>query len=378
MSERDYYEVLGVSKDASSAELKKAYRRLAMKFHPDRNQDNPEAESKFKEAKEAFEVLDNPQKRSAYDQYGHAGVNQNGSFGQGQGGGDFGDIFGDVFGDIFGGGRGGRGGQRVHRGDDLQYNLSVSLEDAVAGTEVKLDIPTLVGCNTCDGSGAKPGTSPSTCSTCNGMGQVRMQQGFFSVQQTCPNCRGTGQMISDPCGDCQGKGRTREEKTLSVKIPAGVDNGDRIRLAGEGEAAEKGGTPGDLYVMIRVKDHAIFERDGSDLHCAMPVDLVTAALGGDLEVPTLGGKVNLKVPAGTQSEKVFRLRGKGVKSVHGGPIGDLMCHIKVETPVNLTSEQKDILNQFNATMSGNKGEKHSPQRHSWLDGVKNFFDDMRG
>lgn len=378
MSERDYYEVLGVSKDASSAELKKAYRRLAMKFHPDRNQDNPEAESKFKEAKEAFEVLDNPQKRSAYDQYGHAGVNQNGGFGQGQGGGDFGDIFGDVFGDIFGGGRGGRGGQRVHRGDDLQYNLSVSLEDAVAGTEVKLDIPTLVGCNTCDGSGAKPGTSPSTCSTCNGMGQVRMQQGFFSVQQTCPNCRGTGQMISDPCGDCQGKGRTREEKTLSVKIPAGVDNGDRIRLAGEGEAAEKGGTPGDLYVMIRVKDHAIFERDGSDLHCAMPVDLVTAALGGDLEVPTLGGKVNLKVPAGTQSEKVFRLRGKGVKSVHGGPIGDLMCHIKVETPVNLTSEQKDILNQFNATMSGNKGEKHSPQRHSWLDGVKNFFDDMRG
>lgn len=378
MSERDYYEVLGVSKDASSAELKKAYRRLAMKFHPDRNQDNPEAESKFKEAKEAFEVLDNPQKRSAYDQYGHAGVNQNGGFGQGQGGGDFGDIFGDVFGDIFGGGRGGRGGQRVHRGDDLQYNLSVSLEDAVAGTEVKLDIPTLVGCNTCDGSGAKPGTSPSTCSTCNGMGQVRMQKGFFSVQQTCPNCRGTGQMISDPCGDCQGKGRTREEKTLSVKIPAGVDNGDRIRLAGEGEAAEKGGTPGDLYVMIRVKDHAIFERDGSDLHCAMPVDLVTAALGGDLEVPTLGGKVNLKVPAGTQSEKVFRLRGKGVKSVHGGPIGDLMCHIKVETPVNLTSEQKDILNQFNATMSGNKGEKHSPQRHSWLDGVKNFFDDMRG
>ncbi len=378
MSERDYYEILGVSKDASSADLKKAYRRLAMKFHPDRNQDNPEAEGKFKEAKEAFEVLDNPQKRSAYDQYGHAGVNQNGGFGQGGQSGDFGDIFGDVFGDIFGGGRGGRGGQRVHRGDDLQYNLSVSLEDAVAGTEVKLDIPTLVSCKTCDGSGAKRGTSPTTCSTCNGMGQVRMQQGFFSVQQTCPKCRGTGQMISDPCNDCHGKGRTREEKTLSVKIPAGVDNGDRIRLAGEGEAAEKGGTPGDLYVMIRVKDHAIFERDGSDLHCSMPVDLVTAALGGELDVPTLGGKVNLKVPAGTQSEKVFRLRGKGVKSVHGGPIGDLMCHIKVETPVSLTSEQKDILKQFNATMTGNKAQKHSPQRHSWLDGVKSFFDDMRG
>ena len=375
MSERDYYEVLGVSKGASSAELKKAYRRLAMKYHPDRNQDNPEAEANFKEAKEAFEVLNDPQKRAAYDQFGHAGVNQGGGFGGG-GAADFGDIFGDVFGDIFGGGRG--RGQRVHRGDDLQYNLEISLEDAVAGSEVKLDIPTLVSCRTCDGSGAKPGTSPTKCGTCNGMGQVRMQQGFFSVQQTCPNCRGTGQVISDPCTSCHGKGRVQEEKTLSVKIPAGVDTGDRIRLAGEGEAGEKGGTPGDLYVMIKVKPHKIFERDGSDLHCSMPIDIVTAALGGELEVPTLEGKVSLKIPAGTQSEKVFRMRSKGVKSVHGGPVGDLMCHIKVETPVNLTTEQKELLEKFNDTISGQKGHKHSPQHHSWLDGVKSFFEDMRG
>lgn len=374
MSERDYYEVLGVSKGASSAELKKAYRRLAMKFHPDRNQDNPDAEASFKEAKEAFEVLNNPQKRAAYDQYGHAGVNQNGGFGGG-GSADFGDIFGDVFGDIFGGGRG--RGQRVHRGDDLQYNLEVSLEDAVTGSDVKLDIPTLTGCTVCDGSGAKPGTSPTQCTTCNGMGQVRMQQGFFSVQQTCPSCRGSGQTISDPCNSCSGKGRVQEEKTLSVKIPAGVDTGDRIRLAGEGEAGEKGGTPGDLYVMIKVKPHKIFERDGSDLHCSMPIDIVTASLGGELEVPTLNGKVNLKVPAGTQSEKVFRMRSKGVKSVHGGPVGDLLCHIKVETPVNLTADQKALLEKFNDSISGTKAHKHSPQRHSWLDGVKSFFDEMR-
>ena len=376
MSERDYYEVLGVSKSASSAELKKAYRRLAMKHHPDRNQGDPEAEASFKEAKEAFEVLNDPQKRAAYDQFGHAGVKQNGGFGGGGGGADFSDIFGDVFGDIFGGGR--SRGQRVHRGDDLQYNLDIGLEDAVAGTEVKLDIPTLVLCETCDGSGAKPGTSPTPCATCNGMGQVRMQQGFFSVQQTCPTCRGTGQTISDPCKECHGKGRVQQEKTLSVKIPAGVDTGDRIRLAGEGEAGEKGGTPGDLYVMIRVQAHKLFERDGSDLHCVMPIDIVTASLGGELEVPTLDGKVSLKVPAGTQSEKVFRMRGKGVKSVHGGPVGDLLCQIKVETPVNLTAEQKKLFEQLEATMTGNKGHKHSPQKHSWLDGMKHFFDEMRG
>lgn len=378
MSERDYYEVLGVDKSAGSAELKKAYRRLAMKYHPDRNQDNPEAEKNFKEAKEAFEVLSDPQKRAAYDQYGHAGVHGQGGFGGGQGGADFSDIFGDVFGDIFGGGGRRGGGQRVHRGDDLQYNLEISLEEAVAGKEVKLEIPVMAHCDTCDGSGAKPGTSPTTCSTCNGMGQVRMQQGFFSVQQTCPNCRGTGQMIADPCEDCHGRGRIRKEKTLSVKVPAGVDTGDRIRLSGEGEAGERGGPAGDLYVAIRVKPHKIFERDGSDLHCAMPIDVTMAALGGELEVPTLDGKVSLKIPAGTQSEKMFRLRGKGVKSVHGGPVGDLLCRVKVETPVNLTSEQKELLEQFAATLSGNKGEKHSPQKHSWLDGVKSFFDEMRG
>lgn len=377
MSERDYYEVLGVEKSAGSAELKKAYRRLAMKFHPDRNQDNPDAEKSFKEVKEAFEVLSDPQKRAAYDQYGHAGVRGQGGFGGGQGGADFSDIFGDVFGDIFGGG-GRRGGQRVHRGDDLQYNLEISLEDAVAGKEVKLEIPSLAHCDTCDGSGAKPGTSPTTCSTCNGMGQVRMQQGFFSVQQTCPNCRGTGQMISDPCSDCHGRGRIRKEKTLSVKVPAGVDTGDRIRLSGEGEAGERGGPAGDLYVAIRVKPHKIFERDGSDLHCAMPIDMTMAALGGEIEVPTLDGKVSLKIPPGTQSEKMFRLRAKGVKSVHGGPVGDLLCRVKVETPVNLTAEQKELLEQFAATLSGNKGHKHSPQKHSWLDGVKTFFDEMRG
>ncbi|MDO6459871.1 molecular chaperone DnaJ [Granulosicoccaceae sp. 1_MG-2023] len=377
MSERDYYEVLGVDKSAGSAELKKAYRRLAMKYHPDRNQNNPDAEANFKEVKEAFEILSDPQKRAAYDQYGHAGVRGQGGFGGGQGGADFSDIFGDVFGDIFGGG-GRRGGQRVHRGDDLQYNLEISLEEAVAGKEVKLEIPTLVHCDTCDGTGAKPGTKPTTCSTCNGMGQVRMQQGFFSVQQTCPNCRGTGQVISDPCDDCHGRGRIRQEKTLSVKVPAGVDTGDRIRLSGEGEAGERGGPAGDLYVAIRVKPHKIFERDGSDLHCAMPIDVVTAALGGELEVPTLAGKVSLKIPPGTQSEKMFRLRGKGVKSVHGGPVGDLLCRVKVETPVNLTAEQKGLLEQFAATLSGNKGEKHSPQKHSWLDGVKSFFDEMRG
>ncbi len=373
MSERDYYEVLSVSKDATASELKKAYRRLAMKYHPDRNQESPDAEAKFKEAKEAFEVLNDPQKRATYDQYGHAGLKQAGGFGGG--GSDFGDIFGDVFGDIFGGGR--SRGQRVSRGDDLQYNLKVSLEDAVSGTEVSIDIPTLVQCKACEGDGAKPGTKATQCSTCNGIGQVRMQQGFFSVQQTCPTCRGAGKTISDPCVDCRGQGRVQEKKTLSVKIPAGVDNGDRIRLGGEGEAAENGGTPGDLYVVISVNSHKIFTRDGSNLHCTMPIDIATAALGGELEVPTLKGKVTLKIPTGTQTEKMFRLRSKGIKSVHGGPIGDLLCKVKVETPISLTAEQKELLRKFSDTMSGSNGQKHSPQKHSWLDGVKSFFDEMR-
>ncbi len=339
MSKRDYYEVLGVSRDVNEADLKKAYRRLAMKHHPDRNQDNAESEARFKEAKEAHDVLSDAQKRAAYDQFGHAGVDPSAGAGAGGFGGDpFGDIFGDVFGDIFGGGR--RGGSRVQRGSDLRYNLELSLEDAVAGTSVNIRVPTLVNCETCAGSGAKKGTGATTCTTCGGVGQVRMQQGFFSVQQTCPNCRGQGKTISDPCTDCHGQGRTQKHKTLSVKVPAGVDNGDRIRLAGEGEAGEQGGPSGDLYVQIQVKPHPIFRREENDLMCEMPISIGTATLGGELEVPTLRGRLKLKIPAETQSGKVFRMRGKGVRSVRGGAAGDLLCRVSVETPVNLNSRQK--------------------------------------
>lgn len=378
MSKRDYYEVLGVAKNASEAELKKAYRRLAMKHHPDRNPDDKKAEENFKEAKEAYEVLNDAQKRSAYDQFGHAGVDQTmGGGGGGGGNGNFSDIFGDVFGDIFGGAAGGQGGQgnRVYRGADLRYNMTLSLEDAVAGTTVKIRVPTMVKCGTCNGSGAKKGTSPVKCSTCEGHGQVRMQQGFFSVQQTCPTCRGTGKEIKDPCGSCHGQGRIQEQKTLSVKIPAGVDNGDRIRLGGEGEAGEHGGPAGDLYVQITVNRHAIFERQDNNLYCEVPIDVVTAALGGELEVPTLSGRVKLKIPAGTQSGKAFRLKGKGVKSVRGGGVGDLMCTVAVEVPVSLNSKQKELLQQFGDSLKGNG--KHSPITKSWMDGVKTFFDEMK-
>lgn len=376
MSQRDYYEVLGVSKDVSDAELKKAYRRLAMKYHPDRNPDDDATTEKFKEAKEAFEILKDKEKRAAYDQFGHAGVsNQPGGGGFG-GGADINDIFGDVFGDIFGGGRRG-GGSRVYRGDDLQYNLEVTLEEAVAGTSTEIKIPNLVSCDVCDGSGAKRGTSPSTCSTCHGVGQVRMQQGFFSVQQTCPACRGKGKVITDPCAKCRGQGRVKKEKTLAVKIPAGVDTGDKIRLSGEGEASDSGGPAGDLYVAIVVKSHSIFQRDGADLLCTVPINFATAAIGGELEVPTLDGRVKLKIPAGTQTEKNFRLRGKGVKPVRGGAIGDLIAKVRVETPVNLNTEQRDLLEKFHDTISGCNAQKHSPQHHSWLGGVKKFFDDLR-
>lgn len=377
MSKRDYYEILGVSKSADAAELKKAYRRLAMKHHPDRNPDDASAEEKFKEAKEAYDVLNDDQKRAAYDQYGHSAVDGSapgggGGYGGQGGNGDFGDIFGDVFGDIFGGGRGGGGRQRAYRGSDLQYNLDISLEDAVRGTTVKIQIPTQVECDTCEGTGAKKGSTPSTCGTCNGMGQVRVQQGFFSVQQTCPNCRGEGQINKDPCRPCNGRGRKQEKKTLSVKIPAGVDTGDRIRLSGEGEAGEKGGPAGDLYVQVHVDDHTIFERDGAHLLCSVPIDMITAALGGEMEVPTLDGKVKLKIPAGTQAEKLFRLRGKGVKPVRGGAQGDLLCRIKIETPINLNAEQKALFKQLGESLSGAK--KHSPQHHSWMDTMKTFFD----
>lgn len=378
MSKRDYYEILGASRDVNEADLKKAYRRLAMKHHPDRNADNPESEEKFKEAKEAYDVLSDPQKRAAYDQYGHAGVNpqMGGGGGGGAGGGDFSDIFGDVFGDIFGGGRGGGGRSRAYRGSDLRYNLELSLEDAVFGSEVNVRIPTMESCSSCDGSGAKKGTTPSTCATCGGVGQVRMQQGFFSVQQTCPNCRGQGKTISDPCPACHGKGRTQKHKTLSVKIPAGVDNGDRIRLAGEGEGGENGGPSGDLYVQVQVKPHSIFKRDDNDLLCEMPISIVTATLGGEIEVPTLKGRVKLKIPAETQSGNLFRMKGKGIKPVRGGAIGDLLCRVTVETPVKLNSKQKDLLREFEESITAN-AKKHSPQNTSWLGRVKSFFDDVK-
>jgi molecular chaperone DnaJ len=375
MSKRCYYEVLGVSRDASEADLKKAFRRLAMKHHPDRNTGNSEeSEIKFKEAKEAHEVLSDPNKRAAYDQYGHAGVDPSMGGRPGAGGG-FEDIFGDVFGDIFGGG-GGRRGQRAQRGSDLQYNLELTLEEAVFGTEVKIRVPTLVACRTCSGSGAKEGTSATTCSTCHGAGQVRMQQGFFAVQQTCPQCRGKGKMISDPCPDCHGQGRKQEQKTLSVKVPAGVDTGDRIRLANEGEAGEQGAPNGDLYVQMHVKPHDIFTRDDNDLFCEMPISIGTATLGGEIEVPTLDGKLRLKIPSETQTGKLFRMRGKGVKPVRGGATGDLLCRVNVETPIKLSNKQKDLLKKFEESIQ-DSGSKHSPQHASWGDRMKKFFDDLK-
>ncbi|MGI3131839.1 molecular chaperone DnaJ [Halopseudomonas pachastrellae] len=376
MSKRDYYEVLGVEKGASEAELKKAYRRLAMKFHPDRNPDDEKAEEKFKEATEAYEVLTDANKRAAYDQYGHAGVDPNmGAGGGGFGGGNFSDIFGDVFGDIFGGG--GRGGRSsVQRGSDLRYTLELDLEEAVRGTSVTIRVPTLVGCETCDGSGAKKGTTPVTCTTCGGHGQVRMQQGFFSVQQTCPRCHGTGKMITDPCNDCHGEGRVEKQKNLSVKVPAGVDTGDRIRLAGEGEAGINGGPAGDLYVVVSVREHKIFQRDGKNLYCEVPISFVDAALGGELEVPTLDGRVKLKIPEGAQTGKLFRLRGKGVTPVRGGSPGDLLCRVVVETPVNLTKRQRELLEELRQTLE-EEGSSQSPRAKSWFDGVKNFFEDMK-
>lgn len=378
MSKRDYYEVLGVERNVSEADLKKAFKRLAMKHHPDRNPDDKEAEEKFKEAKEAFDVLSNAQKRAAYDQFGHAGVDSGMGGGGGfhGGGASFSDVFGDIFGDVFGGGGPGRGGHRAQRGADLRYNLELSLEDAVKGTTVKIRVPTSVTCATCGGSGAKKGSNPTTCSTCGGAGQVRMQQGFFSLQQTCPQCHGTGQIIKDPCGSCHGEGKTQETKTLSVKVPPGVDNGDRIRLSGEGEAGDRGAPSGDLYVQINVKEHPIFHREDNNLYSEVPISFVTAALGGTLEVPTLDGRVKLKIPPETQSGKLFKLRGKGVKSVRGGMVGDLLCRVVVETPVNLNSKQKELLQEFEKSVS-DSGKRHSPKEHSWLDGVKNFIDDIK-
>jgi molecular chaperone DnaJ len=372
MAKRDYYDVLGVSRTASADEIKKSYRRLAMKHHPDRNKDDASAEGKFKEAKEAYEVLSDTDKRSTYDRFGHDGLSAQPGRGQGFGAEGFGDIFGDVFGDIFGGGGRQRRSQ-VFRGADLGYELRLDLEKAVRGDSVTIDVPTQVGCETCDGSGAKKGTDPVTCSTCGGAGQVRMQQGFFSIQQTCPACKGAGTTIGEPCEDCHGRGRIRKTKTLAVKVPAGVDDGDRIRLSGEGEAGRNGGPPGDLYVEIRVNPHKLFTRDGADLACEVPISIGTATLGGEVELPTLDGNVSLKVPAGTQSSKVFRLRGKGVVTVRDARIGDLFAKVLVETPVNLTSEQRDLLGKFDESIQEG-GDKHSPRAGGWLDTVKRFFD----
>ena len=381
MAKEDFYKVLNVEKNVSDAELKKSYRRMAMKFHPDRNKDDSEsAEKKFKQVKEAYEILSDPKKRSAYDQFGHAGVDQSMGGGGGfTGGENFSDIFGDVFGDIFGGGGGGGGRRRsnVQAGADLRYNLELTLEEAVSGTEATVKVPVLVSCGECKGSGAKKGSSPVTCTSCQGQGQVRMQQGFFSVQQACPTCNGTGKQIKDPCRKCHGQGRVQENKTLSVKVPAGVDTGDRIRLAGEGEAGVNGGPSGDLYVQVQVKDHTIFTRDGADLYCEVPIGFPTACLGGDLEVPTLNGKVKLKIPAETQTGKLFRLRGKGVKPVRGGSTGDLLCRVQIETPVRLTKEQKTLVEQLKTSITGG-GKQHSPQEHTWTDSVKSFFDKLTG
>lgn len=378
MAKKDYYEILGVAKSAEEREIKKAYKRLAMKYHPDRNQGDKQAESKFKEIKEAYEVLSDPQKRAAYDQYGHAAFEQGGMGGGGGfngfgGGADFNDIFGDVFGDIFGGGRRQRG---PSRGADLRYDIELTLEEAVRGVTKEIRIPTLVECEVCHGSGAKPGSSPVTCPTCHGNGQVQMRQGFFTVQQTCPHCHGRGKIIKDPCTNCHGQGRVETRKTLSVKIPAGVDTGDRIRLSGEGEAGEQGAPAGDLYVQVHVRKHKIFERDGNNLYCEVPISFALAALGGEIEVPTLDGRIKLKIPAETQTGKLFRMRGKGVKSVRGGIQGDLLCRVVVETPVNLNERQQALLRELGESLGEPGSGKNSPRSESFFDSVKKFFDDL--
>ncbi len=367
MSKQDFYKLLDLPRNASEADIKKAYRRLAMKYHPDRNPDNPDAEHHFKEAKEAYEVLTDPQKRAAYDQFGHAGL-QGGRGGGFSGADAFGDIFGEMFGDIFSGG--GRSRSQVFRGADLRYELELDLEQAVFGTETEIRIPTLAECKTCGGSGAAKGSTPKTCDTCNGHGQVRVQQSIFTIQQPCPRCKGRGKIISNPCDACFGQGRVRREKTLAVTVPAGVDTGDRIRLSGEGEVGRNGGPSGDLFVEIHVREHAIFEREGSNLSCEVPISFTTAALGGAVEVPTLDGEVVLKIPPETQSGRVFRVREKGVHPVRGGSAGDLFCRVVVETPVSLGAEQKELLRNFEASLT--RGG-HKPREKTFFEGVKKFF-----
>ena len=381
MAKRDFYDILGVPKNASDDDIKKAYRRLAGKHHPDRHQgdDAKKAEEKFKEAKEAYEMISDPQKRAAYDQYGHAGVDPNlGGRGAGPGGegfGGFAEAFGDIFGDIFGGAgaaRGGRGGQQVYRGSDLNFAMEITLEEAANGKETQIRVPSWETCDTCKGSGAKPGTSAKTCTTCNGAGTVHMRQGFFSIQQTCPHCHGSGKIIPEPCITCSGAGKLKKQKTLEVKIPAGINEGMRIRSAGNGEPGTNGGPAGDLYIEIRVKQHEIFERDGDDLHCTVPVGLTTAALGGTIEVPTLGSKAEIELPEGTQHGKTFRLRGKGVKGLRSSYPGDLYCHVSVETPVKLTEHQRKLLKELDEAFR-KSGDRHSPTTKSWTDRVKDIF-----
>jgi len=374
MAKRDYYEVLGVNRDASDDDIKKSYRKLAMKWHPDRNPENPKAEENFKEAKLAYEILSDSKRRAAYDQFGHAGVDPSTMAGAGAGAGfsGFGDVFSDIFGEIFGGaGRSGR--SSVFRGADLRYNLEIALEQAAKGFETRIRIPTMAECATCKGSGAKPGTQPQTCTTCRGAGQVRVSQGPFSIAQTCPRCHGTGKMIANPCTACSGAGRVKHQKTLQVRIPSGVDEGDRVRLTSEGEPGVNGGPPGDLYVQVHIKPHPVFQRDHDDLHCEMPVSFSIAALGGDIEIPTLDGTARIRVPAESQSGKTFRLRGKGIKGVRSDSPGDLFCHVVVETPVDLTDRQKELLREFE-TISQGDAARHNPRSKGWFDKVKEFFE----
>jgi len=376
MSKRDLYEVLGVDKGAGKDEIKKAYRKLAMKYHPDRNPDNAEAEAKFKEASSAAEVLLDENKKSRYDQFGHAGVDGQGGggFGGQQGGdfGDLGDIFGDIFGDILGGGRRGGGGRRrsaARPGNDLQMSVAVEFSEAAFGCEKTIQITRLADCGTCHGSGAKEGSKPVTCDMCGGMGEVRRQQGFFTVSQTCPKCQGSGQSISDPCGKCHGDGRSRKKTDLSVKVPAGIDHGQRLKLSGEGDAGIKGGPGGDLYVVIDIQDHELFERDGFDVHCTIPISFSKAALGADIEVPTLDGKVSVKVPAGTQAGKKMRLKGKGIQRLGGYGQGDQIMHIHVETPQKLSKEQEELFQK----LSEFDNESSNPMSRGFFEKVKDLF-----
>ena len=375
-TKRDFYDILGVPKNATDDEIKKSYRKLAMKYHPDRNQGDATAEVKFKEAKEAYEMLSDAEKRAAYDQFGHAGVDPNMRGGPGGAGGfgGFGESFGDIFGDIFGQTRRqqGAGGKQVFRGNDLSYAMDITLEEAAMGKESQIRIPSYEECTTCSGTGAKPGTSVKTCGTCQGQGVVQMRQGFFSVQQTCPHCRGSGKTITDPCTPCHGQGKVKKQKTLEIKIPAGIDDGMRIRSSGNGEPGTNGGPPGDLFIEIRLQKHDVFQRDGDDLHCAVPISFTTAALGGEIAVPTLSGEAAIDLPEGTQTGKQFRLRGKGIKGVRSSFPGDLYCHITVETPVKLSEHQRKILKELDESLKKG-GDKHKPSEAGWADKLKNLF-----